>query len=721
MRSQIIVALVVLSVISYSKAIAQQTARITSSGIGYLEYLPQDYNANTNDYPIVIFLHGIGERGTTSTDPATLLSSVQRVANAALPKYVKYGTQYPFILISPQLKGSYGTWPADYVMDVLNHVRKYLRINEKRIYITGLSLGGFGTWTTLGAYPQVFASAVAICSGGNALAKACDIAAENIPLWAFHGTDDNVVSYTVTTKMINAVNGCTPHPDPLAKTTLFAGADHSIWDKAYQETTAIDWMLSFTKGPTSGGSTPTPEPTPEPSPAPTPEPTPEPTTNSLPVADAGADKAVTLPTSEVYIQSTASDADGSIASYKWTKVAGAAAGMTNTGGSRLRVYNLVEGSYTFRLTVTDNKGATAFDNVNVTVTAAPTINILPVAYAGADKTTSAASITIYGSATDKDGTIVSYKWEKYAGGAVTLTNAMTPNVTVSGMTDGKYYLRLLVTDNKGATDLDYMNITVNGSTTTVSNIAPVANAGSDKVIASSTTTLYGSGTDKDGDIVSYKWEKYYGPAVTLTNANTRTVTLSGMKDGKYFLRLTVTDDRGATDLDYMNVVVSGSEIASVNNTNVAPVAYAGTDKSTSSSTIRLYGSGTDKDGRIVSYKWVKYYGPAVTLTNANTRTVTLSGMKDGKYFLRLTVKDDKGATDYDNMHVVVSGASARTYTPSQNDEGLASFRLIPEDGKTESNNSYNMAISDHRSLKKDMQSGGLDGAGNEDFQMADES
>ena len=128
MKVRFIVALAVVCVISSSTTIAQQTAKITSSGIGYLEYLPQDYNKNTSDYPIVIFLHGIGEKGTTSTDPATLLSSVQKVANAGLPKYVKYGTQYPFILISPQLKSSYGTWPATYVMDVLNHVKQYLSL-----------------------------------------------------------------------------------------------------------------------------------------------------------------------------------------------------------------------------------------------------------------------------------------------------------------------------------------------------------------------------------------------------------------------------------------------------------------------------------------------------------------------------------------------------------------------------------------------------------------
>jgi hypothetical protein len=587
-------------------------------------------------------------------------------------------------------------------MDVLNHVKKYLRINQSRIYITGLSLGGFGTWTTLAAYPQVFAASVPICSGGNALSKACDIAAENIPLWAFHGTGDKIVSYTVTTKMINAVNACTPKPDPLAKTTLFEGDGHIIWDKVYKQTTAINWMLSFTNGTTSGGTTPTP--------------TPVPTTNTVPLVSAGEDKALTLPTNEVYLQGTASDPDGNIASYKWAKISGGSAGLTNTGGSRLHAYSLLEGDYTFRLTVTDDKGASRYDDVKVTVSAATITNMVPIAYAGADKTTSSKSFTVYGSATDKDGTIVSYKWEKYSGGAATLTNVSTPNVTVSDMTDGKYYLRLIVTDDKGATDVDYMNITVSGSTTVVSNVAPVANAGKDKVITSSSITVYGSGTDKDGKIVSYKWEKYYGPTLTLTNSTSPAVTLSGMKDGKYFLSLTVTDDRGGSDSDYMNVIVSGSEIALINDDNIAPVAYAGTDKTTSSSSLKLYGSGSDKDGTIVSYRWVKYYGPEVILTNANTRTVTLSGMTDGKYFLRLTVKDDNGATDYDNMHVVVSGASARMYTTDTQE--FASYKLIQEEGDGKKLNIHNMSITDYKSVKKDIRP---NESADERLQMANES
>ena len=244
MKFRLFVTFAVLGTLMSLVTIAQQTAKITSSNIGYLEYLPQGYSSNSNLYPLVISLHGIKEKGTTSTDPATLKSSVQRVANVGLPKYVKYGAQYDFILVSPQLKTSYGTWPASYVMDVINHVKKTLRIDPKRIYITGLSLGGFGVWTTIGAYPEVFAGAVPICAGGNAMTKACAIAAQDVPVWGFHGDKDYIVSYTVTTRMVNAINACTPTPSPLAKATLFAGMGHVIWDKVYNETNALDWMLS---------------------------------------------------------------------------------------------------------------------------------------------------------------------------------------------------------------------------------------------------------------------------------------------------------------------------------------------------------------------------------------------------------------------------------------------------------------------------------------------
>lgn len=641
MRLKFFFALAVVFGFSFTQSsIAQQTAKITSSGIGYLEYLPDGYNTNSNDYPIVIFLHGIGEKGTTSTDPNTIKSSAWRVANVGLPKNVKYGTKYPFILISPQLKSNYGTWPANYIMDVLNHVKKSLRVNDRRVYITGLSLGGFGTWTVLGAYPDTFAAALPICSGGSTLTKACAIAASDVPVWGYHALDDKVVSYTVTTRMINAINACTPQPSPLAKTTLFPTGGHGIWDRVYKQTDALSWMLSWTNGSTSTTSP----------------------TNSYPVVSAGSDKSITLPTNEVYIQGTASDSDGSIASYTWTKTSGGTASLGGNYTSKLRAYNLAQGTYYFRLTVKDNDGAVKYDDVKVNVSSSTTSNIVPIANAGSDKTTSSSSIKLYGSGTDNDGQIVSYKWVKTSGAAVSMTNATTSAVTINGMVSGKYFFRLWVTDDKGASDYDDMLVTVSGTTTsgetTTGNLAPIANAGSDRTTSYTAITVVGSATDKDGSIASYHWTQTGGAASRIKNPYTSNMVISELRDGKYYYRLTVKDNEGATDYDDVVITVSNSgATASVSPvSNIAPVANAGYDKRIGDAidVLKVYGSGYDKDGSIVSYKWTQYGGPDVNLYNATSRTLTVSGLDVGKYYLKLTVKDNDGSVDTDNMLIVVN-------------------------------------------------------------------
>src|SRR3990170_7653708 len=114
MTSKFYLTLAVISTAFITVVSAQQTAKVTATGIGYLEYLPQGYHSNSDKYPVVISLHGIKEKGTSSTDPKRVFADLPRVDNVGLPKYVKYGKKYPFILISPQLKSNYGTWPASY-------------------------------------------------------------------------------------------------------------------------------------------------------------------------------------------------------------------------------------------------------------------------------------------------------------------------------------------------------------------------------------------------------------------------------------------------------------------------------------------------------------------------------------------------------------------------------------------------------------------------------
>lgn len=565
MRLRIVLSLVVLGALLSSGVSAQQTAKITPSNIAYLEYLPQGYSSNSNLYPLVISLHGIKEKGTTSTDPATLKSSVQRVANVGLPKYVKFGKQYPFILVSPQLKTSYGTWPASYVMDVINHVRRTLRVDPKRIYITGLSLGGFGAWTTLGAYPDVFAGALPICAGGNALSKACGIAAQNVPVWGFHGDKDYIVSYSVTTKMVNAINACTPKPSPLAKATLFPGMGHIIWDKVYNETNALDWMLSFRNGTTTTAPPPTS------------------TTNVAPVANAGSDIVATLPTNVAYCNGSATDSDGTIASYAWSQVSGpSTATLENRYTKSLKASNLKAGTYTFRLKATDNKGAYDNDDVKVVInsTTTSTTNSAPTVSAGRDITMSLPSTATYitGTASDPDG-IASWQWTKVSGPAAGITGPTGSRIRVYNLVAGTYVFRLTVKDKKGNAKSDDMTLYVKSSSTASTststspssstssgNAAPVAYAGADKTITRPTNTvkLYGSAKDSDGRIVSYQWAQYSGPTKTaISYSRYATCTVHYLKQGNYYFRLTVKDNDGAVDSDEVMVKVLDGTVSVV--------------------------------------------------------------------------------------------------------------------------------------------------------------
>ena len=514
----------------FSNVQAQQTAKMSPGGTGFLQYLPDGYSTSTSKYPIVISLHGIKEKGNT-------LSSVSIVANVGLPKYVKYGQKYPFILISPQLKTTMGRWTGAYVMEVLNYVKTYLRVDPNRIYLTGLSLGGGGVWSVATSYPEVWASILPICSGYNVLSGAAAIANTDLPVWGFHGDADAVVSESVTINMINAINSY--KPSPLAKLTIFPGMGHVIWDKVYKETSALSWLLSYTKGSTSTSTS---------------------TGNVAPIANAGSDKSITLPTNSAAIYGSATDKDGAVTSYTWTKKSGSTVTMSGTTSKTLSTSNMVAGTYVFTLTVKDDKGASDTDDVTVivksstTTTTTTTTNVAPIAHAGSDRVVvlPTTSTALSGSGTDSDGTISSYAWSKVSGGSVSMSGTTSSTLKLSGLASGTYTFRLTVKDNKGATDTDDIVVTVNN--------APVAKAGSDRSITLpySSLTLTGSGTDADGTIASYLWSKYSGPNLKMTNTTSTTVTLSGFYEGTYVIKLQVKDNRGTSGYDYVKIVVNGS-------------------------------------------------------------------------------------------------------------------------------------------------------------------
>lgn len=702
----------IFAILSSLSAIGQnQTARLTPQNqIGYYEYLPPGYESNTDLYPVVFFFHGMGERGNGTTELA-------KIANLGPPRSVRDGYKFPFILISPQLKSSYGVWPSSYIDEVVEHARSYLRIDPSRMYFTGLSLGGGGTWEYVATYPQKVAAAVPVCGGYNTLSKACIYANNNIPIWASHGDKDGVVPMARTVNMINAINACVPAPNPAPILTIYPNVAHNAWNFAYRTDNSLhtpnvfEWMMGFRKGgvsvsagldvvlnlptnsvnitgvaSTSSGTITSYDWVKVSGPSATINNASSITvslsnlitgvytfrltvTNSLgqtnsdlvkvtvvsgnqnPVANAGPDRTLTLPTNSLTITGSGSDSGGSIASYAWTKVSGPTATINGQNTATLSLSSLVAGTYVFTLTVTDNLGSTGSDNVTVTVNPAAT-NQAPVANAGPDKSINlpTSSTTLPGSGTDADGTVTTYLWEKVSGPTATLANINTNTLSVSGLTAGVYVFRLTVTDNTGATASDQVTLTVIDS-----NQAPVANAGGNVTVTlpTNSTNLIGSGSDADGSVASYAWTQVSGPSTaTFTNATNPTVTVSNLLQGSYVFRLTVTDDDGATGTATATVTVVNPA------TNKAPFANAGPDRTITLpvNSVVLTGTANDLDGTIASYSWSKLSGPTATLTNQNTNVVTISDMIAGSYLIRLTVTDNLGATASDNVAITVNPA-----------------------------------------------------------------
>ena len=391
--------------------------------------------------------------------------------------------------------------------------------------------------------------------------------------------------------------------------------------------------------------------------------------NQAPTANAGADATITLPINSSNLTGSATDADGTIASYVWTKIAGPTAGtITNTNTAITTVTGLVQGTYRFELTATDNAGAIAKDTVQVLVNAAA--NQAPTANAGADATITLPinSTNLTGSATDADGTIASYVWTKITGPtAGAIANANAAITTVTGLVQGTYRFELRVIDNTGATDTDTVQVLVNAA----ANQAPTANAGADATITLPTnTTLSGSASDADGTIASYVWTKIAGPtAGVITNTNTAITTATGLVQGTYRFELRVTDNSGATDTDTLQVLVNAAA-------NQAPSANAGADATITlpTNTTTLSGSATDADGTIASYVWTKIVGPtAGTITNTNAAITTVTGLVQGTYRFELRVTDNSGAIARDTMQVMVNSAANQSPTANAGADGTIVF------------------------------------------------
>ena len=188
--------------------------------------------------------------------------------------------------------------------------------------------------------------------------------------------------------------------------------------------------------------------------------------NIAPLANAGLNQSITLPTNTANLSGSGTDVDGTVVIYKWTKVAGPATGtITNSNIPVTNVTGLTAGIYLFELRVTDNNGASGKDTMQVIVNPE---NIPPVANAGADQSIAlpANRITLTGSGTDADGTIAAYTWKQISGPVDKLTSTNTAITVLDNLIAGNYKFELMVTDNRGATGKDTVSVIVDAAVTT---------------------------------------------------------------------------------------------------------------------------------------------------------------------------------------------------------------------------------------------------------------
>lgn len=202
----------------------------------YLLHLPRDYSPRgTNRWPLILFLHGAGERGT----------NLQKVAVHGPPKIVKSRPDFPFIVVSPQCPAEQ-VWDDELLLALLDDVIERHNVDKRRVYLTGLSMGGYGTWSLAIKHPDRFAAVAPICGGGNTidvlLASRTNAAAlKALPIRAFHGGKDNVVDLSESERMVNALKRAGNRQVELI---VYPEAGHDSWTEAYAGNQLYDWFLS---------------------------------------------------------------------------------------------------------------------------------------------------------------------------------------------------------------------------------------------------------------------------------------------------------------------------------------------------------------------------------------------------------------------------------------------------------------------------------------------
>ncbi len=628
---------------------------------GFYQYLPADYTTSSKNYPLIIWVHGAGQVGQGNT------TDLPKVLEWGVPKIISEGrfpasftvrdSSFSFIIISPQFLG----WPSgNNVSAMISYAVSNYRVDPARIYLMGISAGGGAVWefaSTSVASSDKLAAIIPFCGALTPTQTLANrIAASNLPIWAFHNTNDGTVPVAHSRSWKNFINAYVPTPNPLAKLTEFPVVSndpviaHECWSLATLPTYKPDginiyeWLLGYRKRTTS--------------------------TNLVPLASAGQDQGIVLPANAVLDGSGSIDQDGVIVSHRWRKVNGPASYSFSDSTAPINtVSNLVQGVYEFELTVTDNLGAVSKDNVIINVY----VSLPP----GAQQRV----LIDIGSSDSNGGTITNSPsingniWNNMtdARAGVRISNALTINNQVSGIAlevinrlDGTFSTNStgmgngntagIVSDYPASATADHALIHFSAT----NGIWRVKGLQSDKIYTikfwgtrSNTTAARSAEIKRADDNV---W-KSYNATGNINYNNAAVFNITGKTEMDFNIRTKAGSDFSALNVIDISYGAGGDTIIPPPSVNLPPVARAGSDTTlqlpTDSVTLRGCNS-YDPESAVLKYKWRKISGPtSFQLLVDSVCAPKVTALVEGSYSFELTVTDTAGLTGKDSVSITL--------------------------------------------------------------------
>ena len=218
--------------IPHGQSFSKEVCKTVESN--YLLYLPDGYEDSAKQWPLLLFLHGAGERG----------DDLSLVETHGPPKLIaKEGKALSLVVVAPQCPD--GEWwsggkQIDTLNALLDHIIATCRIDEERIYVTGLSMGGFGTWRLAAEYPDRFAAIAPICGRGDPFMARM---IPHLPAWVFHGAKDDVVPLQASQEMVDALKKA----GGKVEFTVYPEAGHDSWTETYNNPALYEWFLTHTR------------------------------------------------------------------------------------------------------------------------------------------------------------------------------------------------------------------------------------------------------------------------------------------------------------------------------------------------------------------------------------------------------------------------------------------------------------------------------------------